>query len=79
MYKNPQRTFSGSSDLFAEPLTPPGSKGGQRRNGGDDANEFSPGLLDLHAFDTELIPEVIAVFRKCILVLCLHFDIIIFL
>ncbi|KAL8122971.1 hypothetical protein AgCh_011088 [Apium graveolens] len=58
MYKNPQRTFSGSSDLFAEPLTPPGSTRGQRRNGGDDANEFSPGLLDLHAFDTELIPEM---------------------
>lgn len=58
MYKNPQRTFSGSSDLFAEPLTPPESARGQRRNGGDDANEFSPGLLDLHAFDTELIPEM---------------------
>ncbi|KAL1814426.1 hypothetical protein DCAR_0518563 [Daucus carota subsp. sativus] len=58
MYRNPQRTFSGSSDLFAEPLTPPGNARGQRKNGGDDPNEFSPGLLDLHAFDTELIPEM---------------------
>lgn len=61
MYKNPPRTFSGSSDLFAEPLTPPGNAR-VRRNGGDDPNEFSPGLLDLHSFDTELIPEVIAAF-----------------
>lgn len=60
MYRKPQRTFSGGSDLFAEPLTPPAnSRGGQRKNGADESNEFSPGLLDLHAFDTELIPEVI--------------------
>ena len=67
MYRNPQRTFSGSSDLFAEPLTPPGNARGQRKNGGDDPNEFSPGLLDLHAFDTELIPEVASGFCNCML------------
>lgn len=52
-----QRSLSGGSDLFAEPLTPPGR---QKKHGGavDDPNGFSPGLLDLHSFDTELISEV---------------------
>lgn len=58
MYKNPQRTFSGGSDLFAEPLTPPANSRAQRKNGAEEPSEISPGLLDLHAFDTELIPEV---------------------
>ncbi|KAJ0523643.1 putative plus-end-directed kinesin ATPase [Helianthus annuus] len=49
-----QRSLSGGSDLFAEALTPPRQKHG----GGDDNNGFSPGLLDLHSFDTELISEV---------------------
>ena len=31
----------------------------QRKN--NDESEFSPGLLDLHSFDTELLPEVIGV------------------
>ncbi|KAJ9537608.1 hypothetical protein OSB04_030341 [Centaurea solstitialis] len=57
-----QRTLSGGSDLFAEPLTPPGWQkkvgGGGGGGGGDDPNSFSPGLLDLHSFDTELISEV---------------------
>ncbi|KAG8388335.1 hypothetical protein BUALT_Bualt02G0115000 [Buddleja alternifolia] len=39
-----QRTYSGGGDLFEEPLP----------------NECSPGLLDLHSFDTELLPEVSA-------------------
>ncbi|KAK1414273.1 hypothetical protein QVD17_30017 [Tagetes erecta] len=54
-----QRSVSGANDLFAEPLTPPSR---QKKNGGssggDDPNGFSPGLLDLHSFDTELISEV---------------------
>lgn len=58
-YRNTQRTFSGGSDLFAEPLTPPANSR-QRKNGEEQVSpsEFSPGLLDLHSFDTELIPEI---------------------
>ncbi|KAK4428093.1 Kinesin-like protein KIN-13B [Sesamum alatum] len=53
-----QRTYSGGSDLFAEPLTPPGNS--RRKNGEEQVspNEYSPGLLDLHSFDTELLPEM---------------------
>lgn len=60
MYRGPQRTFSGGSDIFAEPLTPPAANM-RRRNGEEDGvspNEYSPGLLDLHSFDTELLPEL---------------------
>lgn len=53
-----QRTSSGGSDLFAEPLTPPGRQKKHVGSGGDDPNGFSPGLLDLHSFDTELISEM---------------------
>nr|XP_043624401.1 kinesin-like protein KIN-13B isoform X2 [Erigeron canadensis] len=54
-----QRSLSGGSDLFGEPLTPPGrSKKHGGSGGGDDPNGFSPGLLDLHSFDTELISEI---------------------
>lgn len=62
MYKNPQRTSSGGSDFFAESLMPPANSRSsiQRKNGEDQepASEFSPGLLDLHSFDTELLTEV---------------------
>ncbi|KAK6153633.1 hypothetical protein DH2020_013272 [Rehmannia glutinosa] len=53
-----QRTYGGGNDLFAEPLTPPGNS--RRKNGEEQVspNECSPGLLDLHSFDTELIPEI---------------------
>ncbi|KAL0354683.1 UNVERIFIED_CONTAM: Kinesin-like protein KIN-13B [Sesamum radiatum] len=53
-----QRTYSGGSDLFAEPLTPQGNS--RRKNGEEQVspNEYSPGLLDLHSFDTELLPEM---------------------
>ncbi|KAL3511795.1 hypothetical protein ACH5RR_024512 [Cinchona calisaya] len=60
MYRGPQRTLSGGSDIFAEPLTSPAANM-RRRNGEDDGlspNEYSPGLLDLHSFDTELLPEL---------------------
>ncbi|KAG6390731.1 hypothetical protein SASPL_148476 [Salvia splendens] len=49
-----QRNYSGG-DLFAELLSP------MRRKNGEELvlrNESSPGLLDLHSFDTELLPEV---------------------
>ncbi|CAF2078567.1 hypothetical protein HID58_044002 [Brassica napus] len=48
-YQNAQR-----NDFFGEPTTPQyGSRpSSQRRNNGE--SEFSPGLLDLHSFDTEI-------------------------
>ncbi|KAL2462682.1 ATP binding microtubule motor family protein [Forsythia ovata] len=57
-----QRNYSGGSDLFGEPLTPTGDSwpAGRRMNGEEQVspNEFSPGLLDLHSLDTELLPEM---------------------
>ncbi|KAK1416838.1 hypothetical protein QVD17_25955 [Tagetes erecta] len=54
-----QRSLSGGSDLFGDALTPPRQKKhGDSGGGGGDPNGFSPGLLDLHSFDTELISEV---------------------
>ncbi|KAM7483743.1 hypothetical protein LguiB_008326 [Lonicera macranthoides] len=62
LYKNPQRTSSGGSDFFADSLMPPANSRSsiQRKNGEDlePASEFSPGLLDLHSFDTELLTEI---------------------
>ncbi|XP_031092341.1 kinesin-like protein KIN-13B [Ipomoea triloba] len=55
-YRGPQRTFNGGSDKFLEPSMP----SGQWKNGDEQVspNEFSPGLLDLHSLDTELLPEI---------------------
>ncbi|PSR96860.1 Kinesin-like protein [Actinidia chinensis var. chinensis] len=55
MYRNSQRNFHGGSEFSTEPSTP-----NQRKNGEDPESPsgFSPGLLDLHSFDTELLPEV---------------------
>ncbi|MBA0812312.1 hypothetical protein Gohar_026290 [Gossypium harknessii] len=60
MYRNIQREFSMGNDFFTEPTTPPvGSRpSSQRTNGDQSPNEFSPGLLDLHSIDTELLPEM---------------------
>lgn len=60
MYRNVQRGFNTGNDFFTEPTTPPVSSrpSSQRKNGGDSPSEFSPGLLDLHSFDTELLPEM---------------------
>ena len=64
MYRNAQRGLNGGSDFFLEPSTPPpGNSRTRKSNGGggggeDSPGEFSPGLLDLHSFDTELLPEV---------------------
>ncbi|PWA92150.1 ATP binding microtubule motor family protein [Artemisia annua] len=52
-----QRSLSGGgNDLFNEPLTPPGRQ--KKQGGSEEPNGFSPGLLDLHSFDTELISEM---------------------
>lgn len=60
MYRNAQRGFNGVNEFYAEPTTPPVSSrpSSQRKNGEESPNEFSPGLLDLHSFDTELLPEM---------------------
>ncbi|KAF2301281.1 hypothetical protein GH714_022393 [Hevea brasiliensis] len=60
MYRNAQRSFNGTNEFYAEPTTPPISSrpSTQRKNGEDFPNDFSPGLLDLQSFDTELLPEV---------------------
>ncbi|MBA0759091.1 hypothetical protein Gotri_022015 [Gossypium trilobum] len=60
MYRNVQRGSNTGNDYFTEPTTPPVSSRppSQRRNGEDSPGEFSPGLLDLHSFDTELLPEM---------------------
>ncbi|XWS16352.1 hypothetical protein CRYUN_Cryun34aG0078400 [Craigia yunnanensis] len=61
MYRNVQRGFNMPNDFFTEPTTPPVSSrpSSQRKNGEDSPSEFSPGLLDLHSFDTELLPEML--------------------
>ncbi|KAJ4843570.1 Kinesin-like protein KIN-13B [Turnera subulata] len=57
MYRNGSR----GSEFYTEPATPPVSSrpSSQRKNGEEESpSEFSPGLLDLHSFDTELLPEL---------------------
>ncbi|XP_068647762.1 kinesin-like protein KIN-13B [Aristolochia californica] len=58
MYRSAQR----SGELFSEPSTPPvcSRSSSQRKNGDDyiSPSELSPGLLDLHSFDTELLPDM---------------------
>ncbi|KAM5579024.1 kinesin-like protein KIN-13B [Rosa sericea] len=53
MYRNGQR---GYNEYYMEPSTPPYDS--RRKDREDSPNEFSPGLLDLHSFDTELIPDM---------------------
>ncbi|XP_031252782.1 kinesin-like protein KIN-13B isoform X2 [Pistacia vera] len=59
MYRTGQRGFNGGNEFYTEPSTPPVSSrpSNQRKSGEQSPNEFSPGLLDLHSFDTELLPE----------------------
>ncbi|KAL4355633.1 hypothetical protein AHAS_Ahas09G0006200 [Arachis hypogaea] len=57
MYRNSvQRSFSGGSDYYydAEASALPKKKYGEEVSPAD----FSPGLLDIHSFDTELLPEM---------------------
>lgn len=60
MYRNAQKGYNGGNEFYMEPSTPPTNSrsSSQRKNGEDSPSEFSPGLLDLHSFDTELLPEV---------------------
>lgn len=59
MFRGVQRGY-GANEFYMEPSTPPmnSRSSSLRKNGEDSPSEFSPGLLDLHSFDTELIPEV---------------------
>ncbi|XP_056176600.1 kinesin-like protein KIN-13B [Syzygium oleosum] len=60
MYRNAQRGYNGGNEFYMEPSTPPTNSrsSSQRKNGEESPSEFSPGLLDLHSFDTELLPEM---------------------
>lgn len=65
MHRNAQRSFNGGgTEYYMEPATPPGAHRAltQKKNGDDSSGDFSPGLLDLHSFDTELLPEVVGLF-----------------
>ncbi|KAG6593456.1 Kinesin-like protein KIN-13B, partial [Cucurbita argyrosperma subsp. sororia] len=59
MYRNAQRSFGGMNEYYMEPSTPPENSrpSSQRKSREDSPSDFSPGLLDLHSFDTELLPE----------------------
>ncbi|KAM5547735.1 kinesin-like protein KIN-13B [Rosa sericea] len=54
--RNNQR--SGNEKSPEASATPIVSRSSSMRRLGDDRVEFSPGLLDLHSFDTELLPEM---------------------
>ena len=59
MSKNAQRGDYGGDEVSTLPVCSRSSS--MRKNGGDDRvsqSEFSPGLLDLHSCDTELLSEV---------------------
>lgn len=63
--------------LAVDPSTPPGSRSSSMRMIADDQvspSEFSPGLLDLHSFDTELLSEVPSLYDGSQLHQTLHFD-----
>ncbi|KAK4789785.1 hypothetical protein SAY86_017089 [Trapa natans] len=59
MFRGAQRGY-GANEVYMEPSTPPMNSRSSilRKNEEDPRSEFSPGLLDLHSFDTELIPEM---------------------
>ncbi|XP_022149599.1 kinesin-like protein KIN-13B [Momordica charantia] len=59
MYRNVQRSFGGMNEYYMEPSTPPANSrpSSQRKSREDSPSDFSPGLLDLHSFDAELLPE----------------------
>ncbi|XP_047328353.1 kinesin-like protein KIN-13B [Impatiens glandulifera] len=54
--------YGGENDFFADPSIPPfSSRSNMRKNGEDDGGphgDFSPGLLDLQSFDTELLTDI---------------------
>ncbi|KAL7603758.1 hypothetical protein Lser_V15G18183 [Lactuca serriola] len=53
-----QMSVTGGTNLFTEPFSPPARHKKFGGVGGDDPSDFSPGLLDLHSHDTELISDV---------------------
>ncbi|KAF6176330.1 hypothetical protein GIB67_011119 [Kingdonia uniflora] len=62
-YRNVQRSVNGGNELFSDPTTPPLSSrsSSQRKSGGEEyvsPSELSPGILDLHSLDTELLPQM---------------------
>lgn len=62
MYRNGQRGYNGGNEFY-EPSSPPvNSRSLSHRKNGEQVSpgEFSPGLLDLHSLDTELLPEMAA-------------------
>ncbi|KAI0524349.1 hypothetical protein KFK09_003716 [Dendrobium nobile] len=61
MLRRAQRGVSGEFLLSTEPLTPPinSRPSSQRKASGDvSPSELSPGILDLHSFDTELLSDI---------------------
>ncbi|KAL0925312.1 hypothetical protein M5K25_003633 [Dendrobium thyrsiflorum] len=61
MLRSAQRGVSGEFLLSTEPLTPPinSRPSSQRKASGDvSPSELSPGILDLHSFDTELLSDI---------------------
>ncbi|CAJ1951167.1 unnamed protein product [Sphenostylis stenocarpa] len=61
MYRN--NVQKSLNEYCMDPLTPPRSFGVKKNGNGngeedDSPLDFSPGLLDLHSFDTELLPQI---------------------
>ncbi|GAB4839204.1 Kinesin-like protein KIN-13B [Ancistrocladus abbreviatus] len=61
-YRNLNRSLNEASELLLDPSVPSNHSRSSsfRRSGDDNASpkEYSPGLLDIHSFDTELLPEM---------------------
>lgn len=58
--RNLQRSLNAGNEWSLDPPSPM-KRSSSLRKAGDDSispNEYSPGLLDLHSFDTELVPEI---------------------
>ncbi|XP_008797783.3 kinesin-like protein KIN-13B [Phoenix dactylifera] len=61
MLRSMRKGMSGDSLLSSEPSTPPlSSRSSSQWKNGDvvSPSELSPGILDIHSFDTELLPEM---------------------
>lgn len=60
--RNGQKGVKGGGDEDPSSLLPSSKSSSLKRSGGIEEDmsmdELSPGLLDLHSFDTELVPEV---------------------
>ncbi|GFZ04156.1 ATP binding microtubule motor family protein [Actinidia rufa] len=61
VHRNAPWSFNGGSEFLTEPSTPPDtsqpSSWRKNREDPESPSGFSPGLLDLHSFDTELLSE----------------------